>query len=157
MTALGWFLAGTACLWGATAWWQARPVQEAKAAALIVSQAGRDQAFLRLIREARTSVFLRTECLTLVPAGNELIQAIQRKVTVTVDLPLASGYGAEASHLPRLLMGQGAVVTFRGDPAANDRGTFLVVDGIRFLYSATPLTLNVPGAQVSYVAGPLER
>lgn len=157
MNALGWFVAGTACLWSAASWWRARPVREPKAAALVVSEAGRDQALLRFLQDARTSVFLRTECLTLNPAGNELLQALQRKVTVTVDLPLSSGYGAEASQLPRLLMGQGAVVTFRGDPTANDRGTFLVVDGNRFLYSAMPVILSVPGARVAYVAGPLGR
>jgi hypothetical protein len=108
-----------------------------------------------LIQEARTSVFLWTECLVLVPVGNELIQAIQRKVTVTVDLPLASGSSGEGSQLPRLLMEEGAFITFRGDQASNDRGTFLVVDGDRFLYSAMPLTLSLPGARVAYVSGPL--
>jgi hypothetical protein len=150
-----WFAAGTLFLWGAAGWcWiclETRPT----ASALIVSQAGRDQAVLRLIQEARTSIYLRTERLTMIPAGNELVQAIQRRAAVTVELPLGSGCDAEEARLPRILMEQGAVVSFRGDSAASDRGTFLVVDGHRFLYSATPLTLSVPGTRVSYVAGPL--
>ena len=150
-----WFAVGALFLWGVADWCRARMETRPKGSALIVSQVGRDKAILRMIQEARTSVYLRTERLTLVPAGSELLRAIQRKASVTIDLPLRSGCAAEAARLPYLLMEQGAVVSFRSDPAACDRGTFLVVDGARFIYSATPLTLSVPGAQVSYVTGPL--
>ena len=123
----------------------------------VMSQAGRDQAVIRLLQGARRSVYLRTEALALVPAGNELAQAFQRHASVTVELPLDAGFDPEKSRLPRILMELGAVVTFRSDATANYRGTLLVVDGDRFLYSASPLTLSPPGAMVSYVAGPVER
>lgn len=155
MSPLIWFAAGTLFLWGVADWCRARLGKISKPSPIIVSEAGRDQAILRLIQEARASVYLRTERLTLVPAGNELVQAIKRKTTVTVDLPLVAGCDIEAARLPRMLMKQGAVVSFRGDPIGSDRGTFLVVDGDRFLYSATPLTLGATGAPVSYVSGPL--
>jgi hypothetical protein len=152
---LGWgmgILAAT--LLGGIASWQAvRP--EPALASLVVSHAGRDQALIQLLQRARKSVYLRTEDLTLVPAGNELAQAIQRKVSVTVELPLDAGLSPVGSRLPRLLMGLGAVVSFRSDPAWNYRGTYLEIDGARFLYSASPLILNPPGALVSYVAGPI--
>jgi hypothetical protein len=157
MNPQAWFAVGALCLWSAADWCRTHMEAGTKASVLVVSQAGRDQAMLRLIREARTSVYLRTERLTLVPASNELVLAIQRKASVTVDLPLGPGCDAEGARLPRLLMEQGAVVTFRSDPGANDRGTFLVVDGNQFLYSATPLTLSMPGAQVSYVIGKLSK
>lgn len=157
MNAMVWFGAGTLCLWGAANLCRPRLETPPTASPLIVSQAGRDQAALRLIGEARTSIYLRTERLTLIPAGNELVQAIQRKAAVTLELPLGSGCDVEASQLPLILMEQGAVVSYRSDPAASGKGTFLVVDGNRFLYSAMPLTLCEPGAQVSYVAGPLGR
>lgn len=123
-------------------------------ATLVVSHAGRDQALLLLIQGARKTVYVRTEGLALVPAGNELAQAIQRKALVTVELPLGAGLSPEGSNLPRMLMGLGAIVTFRSDPSGNYRGTYVVVDGNRFLYSAAPLELSPPGALVSYVAGP---
>lgn len=157
MNPQAWFAAGTFCLGSLALWWQGYLVRPQQAVALTVSQTGRDQAILGLIQQARTSVYLRTESLTLVPAGNELVQALQRNVAVTVDLPLKAGFNAENSRLPRLLMAQGAVVTFRGDPALDDRGTFLIMDGGRFLYSGSPLTLSVPGARVAYVAGPFGR
>jgi hypothetical protein len=152
-----WFVVGMLFLWCGADWCRNHQGTPSEVSTLIVSQAGRDQAILRLIHEARISVYLRTERLTLVPAGNELVQAIQRKASVTVDLPVESGCDAEAARLPGLLMEQGAVVSFRGDPVASNRGTFLVVDGTRFLYSAMPLALSMPGAQVSYVIGPLGR
>jgi hypothetical protein len=119
----------------------------------IVSQAGRDQVLIRMLQGAKKSVYLRTEALALVPAGNELAQACQRSVVVTVELPLASGLIGEESRLPRILMDLGAVVIFKSDAVANYRGTYVVVDGTRFLYSAAPLGLSPPGALVSYVAG----
>ena len=119
----------------------------------IVSQTGRDQALIRMLQGAKKSVYLRTEALALVPAGNELAQACQRSVAVTVELPLASGLIGEESRLPRILMDLGAVVTFKSDAVVNYRGTYVVVDGTRFLYSAAPLGLSPPGALVSYVAG----
>jgi hypothetical protein len=152
---LGWgmgILAAT--LLGGIASWQAvRP--EPPPAALVVSQAGRDQALIQLLQGARKSVYLRTEDLALVPVGNELAQAVQRNAAVSVDLPLDAGLSPCGSRLPRLLMDLGAVVTFRSDPSGNYRGTYVVVDGTRFLYSAAPLGLSPPGTPVSYVAGPV--
>jgi hypothetical protein len=52
--------------------------------------------------------------------------------------------------------GSAAGATMAGG-AANYRGTLLVVDNTKFLYSAAPLTLNAPGAMVSCVMGPVER
>ena len=121
-----------------------------------VSQAGRDHAMIRMLQGARTSVYLRTESLTLTPVGNELAQAVQRKVPVTVELPLASGMSQVDSRLPRLLMDLGAVVTFKSDSALNYRGSYVVVDGHQFLYSATPLGFSPTGALVSYVAGEVD-
>ena len=123
----------------------------------IVSQAGRDQALIRMLQGAQRSVYLRTEALALVPAGNELAQALQRKVTVNMELPIDASLNAADSQLPRILMDLGAVVAFKSDTVGNYRGTLLVVDEARFLYSASPLTLSPPGAMVSYVSGPVER
>jgi hypothetical protein len=93
----------------------------------------------------------------LVPAGNELAQALQRKVTVNMELPLDASLNAAESQLPRILMDLGAMVAFKSDAAGNYHGTLLVVDEQQFLYSASPLTLSAPGAMVSYVVGPIER
>jgi hypothetical protein len=154
---LGWGMGIlVATLVGGIASWRALWPEPAPAA-LVISHAGRDQALVQLLQEARKSVYLRTEGLTLVPAGNELAQAVQRRAVVTVELPLVAGLGLEDSRLPRMLMELGAVVTFRSDPACNYRGTYLEIDGERFLYSASPLALNPPGALVSYVAGPIRR
>ena len=122
-----------------------RPVQ--------VSLAGRDHALIRFLRSARGSITVRTESLTLTPVGNELAQAVQRKASVAVELPLEAGLNPLESRLPRLLMELGAVVSFRSDPAASYRGAYVVVDGNRFFYSAAPLAPSPPGAQVSFVAG----
>jgi hypothetical protein len=110
-----------------------------------------------MLQDARKSVYLRTEVLTLVPAGNELAQALQRKVTVSMELPLDASLNGVGSQLPRILMDLGAVVTFKSDATGNYRGTLLVTDDRQFLYSASPLTLNAPGAMVSYVKGPIRR
>jgi hypothetical protein len=123
----------------------------------LLSQAGRDQAVIQMLQDTRTSVYLRTEGLTLVPVGNELAQALQRKVSVTMELPLNASLKCADSQLSRILMDLGAVVTFKSDAIGNYRGTLLVVDDRQFLYSASPLTLNTPGALVSYVVGPIER
>lgn len=123
----------------------------------LLSQAGRDQAVIRMLQGARKSVYLRTEALTLVPAGNELAQAVQRRVSVWMELPLEAGLNSAGSQLPRILMDLGAVVAFKNDASGNYRGTLLVVDDRQFLYSASPLTMNKSGAYVSYVAGPVER
>lgn len=136
---------------GITTW---SALQSARTPARIqVSQTGRDHALIRLLQSARTSVYLRTESLTLPPVGNELAQAVQRKVPVTVDLPLAAGTNPVECRLPRLLMDLGATVTFKSDPASNYRGSYMVVDGHKFQYSAAPLGYSPPGALVSYVAG----
>jgi hypothetical protein len=140
-------------LGGIASWQAARP--QAAPAALVVSHAGRDQALIHLLQGARKSVYLRTEGLELVPAGNELAQAVQRNAAVKLELPLNAGLSPEGSQLPRMLMEVGAVVTFRSDQACNYRGTYLEIDGERFLYSASPLIVNSPGALVSYVAGPM--
>jgi hypothetical protein len=50
-------------------------------------------------------------------------------------------------------MDLGEVVTFKSDPALNYRGSYVVVDGHRFLYSAAPLGFSPPRALVSYVVG----
>ncbi|WP_316411543.1 hypothetical protein [Mesoterricola sediminis] len=102
-------------------------------------------------------MYLRTEALALVPAANELAQALQRKVSVSVELPMAASLSGEGSQLPRILMDLGAVVVFKSDCAGNYRGTLLVVDDRQFLYSALPLTLSAPGAMVSYVEGAVDR
>jgi hypothetical protein len=95
--------------------------------------------------------------LALIPAGNELAQALQRKVSVTVELPLDASLNGVDSQLLRMLMDLGAVVAFKSDAIGNYRGTLLVVDNYHFLYSASPLTLSSPGALVSYVVGPIDR
>jgi hypothetical protein len=153
---LGWgmgLLAAT-FLGGMASWKVARP--QSTLPLVVVSHAGRDQALIQLLKGARKSVYLRTEALTLVPAGNELAQAVQRNAAVSVDLPLDAGLSPGGSRLPRMLMDLGAIVTFRGDPSGDYRGTYVVVDGARFLYSAAPLGLSPPGALVSYVAGPAQ-
>jgi len=142
-------------LGGLASWKTVRPL--AAAAALVVSHAGRDQALIQVLQGARRSVYLRTEGLSLIPAGNEIAQAVQRKVAVTVELPMDAALSPGGSQLPQLLMALGAVVVFRSDPAGNYRGTYLEIDGDRFLYSASPLGLNPPGAMVSYVSGPICR
>jgi len=142
-------------LGGIASWKAARP--EPAPAALVVSHAGRDQALIQLLQGARKSVYLRTESLALVPVGNELAQAVQRNAAVSVDLPLDAGLSPRGSRLPRILMDLGAIVTFQSDPSGNYRGTYVVVDGSRFLYSAAPLGLSPPGALVSYVTGPVRR
>ena len=119
---------------------------------ILVGQAGRDQALLRLIHGARRSIYLQTEQLTLVPVANELAQAVQRGVAVNLDLPLEVGSGN--SRLLRVLMQLGAVVAFKEDATGSIRGAYLEVDGQTFLYSAAPVTINVPGACVSFVTGP---
>jgi hypothetical protein len=91
-----------------------------------------------------------------VPAGNELAQALQRKVSVNIELPLDASLDAASSQLPRILMDLGAVVAFKSDATGNYRGTLLIVDDRQFMYSALPLTLSAPGARVSYVVGPVE-
>ena len=74
---------------GIASWNAVRP--QAAPVALVVSHAGRGQALAQLLQGARNSVYLRTEFLALVPAGNELAQAIQRKAFVAVELPLEPG------------------------------------------------------------------
>ena len=123
----------------------------------VLSQAGRDQAVIQMLQGARKSVYLRTEILTLVPAGNELAQALQRKASVSMELPLDASLNGAGSQLPRILMDLGAVVAFKSDATGNYRGTLLVVDDRQFLYSALPLTLSAPGTMVSFVTGPVER
>ena len=152
---LGWGMGilGATLLGGITTWQAVR--SEPAPAELVVSHAGRDQAVIQLLQGAQKSVHLRTGGLALVPVGNELAQAVQRNVAVSVDLPLDAGLSPGGSRLPRVLMDLGAIVTFRSDPSENYRGTFVVVDGTRFLYSAAPLGLSPPGALVSYVAGPV--
>ena len=123
----------------------------------VLSQAGRDQAVIQMLQGARESVYLRTETLALVPAGNELAQALQRNVSVSMELPLDASLSGAGSQLPRILMDLGAVVVFKSDATGNYRGTLLVVDDRQFLYSASPLTLSAPGVMVSYVVGPIDR
>ena len=122
-----------------------------------ISQAGRDKALLRLVQGARRTVYLRTERLSLVPAGNELAQAVQRGVAVNLELPLEAGSNADDARLPQLLMDLGAVVAFKGDASRSIRGAYLEVDGEVFLYSAAPAAVCLPGASVSFVSGPLNR
>ena len=123
----------------------------------IISQAGRDRAVVNLLQSAKKSVYLRTEGLTLVPVGNELAQAIQRQASITVELPLDVCLSPSDSRLPRIFMELGALVTFKSDPSSNYRGTLLVVDEAKFLYSASALTVSPSGTQVSYVMGQMER
>jgi hypothetical protein len=133
------------------------PHRGADEAQILVSQAGRDKELLRLIHGAKRVVYLRTERLTLVPAGNELGQAVQRGVAVSVELPLEVGSTVQDSRLPRILMDLGAVVAFKGDASNSIRGTYLEVDGEVFLYSAAPAELCLPGANVSFVRGQTSR
>lgn len=128
-----------------------------KAEPVVVSLSGRDQALVVLLRQAKKSVYLRTESLELIPAGNELAQARQRQILVTVDLPLQAGMAGMGSQLTRILMELGAIVTFRSDAALSYSGTYLEVDGESFLYSAHPLVQAPQGSRVSYVIGPLRR
>jgi len=50
-----WFAVGTLFLWGGADWYRTRLETRPTASALIVSQAGRDQAVLQLIQDARTN------------------------------------------------------------------------------------------------------
>lgn len=122
---------------------------------VLVSQAGRDQVLLGFIRGAKRTVYLRTERLTLVPAGNELGQALQRGVAVSLELPLEAVETAGDARLPQILMGLGAVVAFKGDASRSIRGAYLEVDGEKFLYSAASAANCFPGSYVSFVSGPI--
>lgn len=126
-------------------------------AQILISKAGRDQALLRLIQGAKRTVYLQTERLSLVPAGNELAQAVQRGVTVNLELPLEAGSNADDARLPQMLMDLGAVVAFKGDATRSIRGAYLEVDEEAFLYSAAPAAICLPGACVSFVSGPIRR
>jgi len=92
--------------------------------------------------------------LVLVPAGNELVQVVQRGVVVNVELPLEGCLRVGDSMLPRRLMDKGVVVTVKSDPSWKYKGVWLIVDQPKFLYSASPLFLCPPGASMSFVAGP---
>lgn len=126
-------------------------------APIVLSQAGRDQALIWMLKGARRTIYLRSKGLALVPVGNELAQALQRGTTVVVELPLCSATSCLDSRLATMIMELGAVVTFRDDAARQDQGTLLVIDGTRFLYSASPLILSSPGSEVSYVSWTVDR
>jgi len=121
----------------------------------VVSQSGRDQALIRLLQGAQRSVLMKVESLTLVPVGNELAQALQRKVSVNLELPLGAATDLEVSRIARLLMDLGAQVSFRGGSTERFRGALVVVDGDRFLYSAGPLERVAPDSEVAFVTGPV--
>lgn len=98
---------------------------------------------------------MKVESLTLVPVGNELAQALQRKVSVNLELPLGAATDLEVSRIARLLMDLGAQVSFRGGSTERFRGALVVVDGDRFLYSAGPLERVAPDSEVAFVTGPV--
>ncbi len=119
------------------------------------SMAGRDRAVVLALQGTRRSIYVRTERLSLVPVANELAQGLQRGVSVTVDLPLEAGWDRETSQVCRVLMGLGAVVTFREGATVTCRGAYLEMDGERFIYSATGLVPCPRCRAASYVLGPL--
>lgn len=123
---------------------------------VVVSQRGRDQEAFRLVQSAKRTITVRTECLSMLPFANELGQAQQRGVKVSVFLPIDDG--VRDARIGNFLSHVGAVVQWQGDSiTGNHRGAYLEIDGERFLYSAAPLTLAVPGANVGYVSGPISR
>lgn len=121
---------------------------------VVISQRGRDQEAFRMVKDAKRTIKVRTESLTMVPFANELAQAQQRGVKVFLDLPLEEGM--KDARLGLTLIDLGAVVQWKGDRVSGDhQGTYIEVDGERFLYSAAPLTPAIPGASVGYVCGPI--
>jgi len=113
---------GTALSLGAGGLTFCHSMRERRAPArTVVSQAGRDQAVILMLLGTRRNVYLRTEALALVPVGNELAQALQRKVSVNIELPLDASLNAGGSQLPRILMDLGAVVAFKSDASGNYR------------------------------------
>jgi len=116
----------------------------------LYSRSGRDRALIRQIRSAQQTVFVRTRRFALVPIANELLQVLQARKAVRLELPLG-----EAHHLEliQILMAQGAVVEWSSEPAAAYEGTYLLVDGQRALYSAAPLDYGIPGIPRSFMEG----
>lgn len=123
---------------------------------VVVSQRGRDQELFRLVKAAKRTITIRTECLGMVPLVNELGLAQQRGVKVSVFLPLDDGL--KDARLGAALISLGSLVQWKEDlNGGSYRGAYLEVDEDRFLYSAAPLTPVAPGASVSYVSGPISR
>lgn len=134
---------------GAVSTWKAKRLEGAP---LVVSQRGRDQEAFNLVKQAKRTITVRTESLTMVPFVNELAQAQQRGVKVSVLLPLEAG--VKDDRLGNLLMSIGAVVQWKEDGnSCSYKGAYIEVDEERFLYSAVPMKPVVPGASVSFVSG----
>lgn len=121
----------------------------------VYSRAGRDKALLNLIEGAERTIYIRTERLNLVAVTNALLQRIQdkqRRVTVRVELPM--GYSSDL-RLVQVLLDTGATVELSSEPGPAYQGTYLLVDGHRFLYSAAALDLAPPGTPRAYVESEL--
>lgn len=123
-----------------------------RAPAPVFSRAGRDRALLQHIRSARQTVYVRTRRFALVPVANELLQALQQRKAVQLELPLGEAHHPE---LVQLLMEHGAVVQLSSEPAAAYEGSYVLVDGRRALYSAAPLDYGVPGIGRSFLEATL--
>jgi hypothetical protein len=138
---------------GFTTW---RASRENRVAPAELHQSGRDQALIDFIKCAKKSVLVRTDSLTLVPVGNELGLAQQRGVPVTMDFPVEAGEVGRDTRLVRVLIELGATASFKSDSTWNYSGAYVVVDGSRYFYSASPLDQCPKGARVSFVVGPLK-
>lgn len=144
---------GSLMFGGFTTW---RASRENRVAPAELHQSGRDQALIDFIKCAKKSVLVRTDSLTLVPVGNELGLAQQRGVPVTMDFPVEAGEVGRDTRLVQVLIELGATASFKTDSTWNYSGAYVVVDGTRYFYSASPLDQCPKGARVSFVVGPLK-
>lgn len=119
------------------------------------SAEGRDAALVNLVHQAKRTIYVRTADLNLTPLVNELGQLQQGGVQVTVDLPMDAGREKHGAALSEYLMQTGAVVQFGSSSPFSYEGAYVLVDGSRFLYSASPLAFAPPGAPRSFVVGTL--
>lgn len=140
-------------LFGGVSTW--RVTHENRTVPAQLYQAGRDQALIEFIRSAKKSVVVRTDSLTLVPVGNELGLVQQKGVPVSMEFPVEAGDIGRDTRLVQVLMELGATASFKSDSTWNYKGAYVVVDGLRYFYSASPLDQCPKGARVSFVVGPL--
>jgi len=140
---------------GGLAWFKGHPNTAAKPQT-VLSQSGRDMALVQAIRDAKKSIFVRTQGFALVPVANELLQAQQRGVAVRLELPPPPRDISEG-RLVEILADHGAIFQFGPGPIQSFEGTLVVIDdhetSQQWLYSAAPLTYVVPGTARSYVRG----
>lgn len=128
--------------------WQGPP---APAVASYYSQSGRDAALMALIKSANKTVYVRSASLDCAPIANELLQKQQNGVAVHLELPLRGSTNTEV--VINALAQKGGTFELSGEPVLAYEGTYVLVDGHEWLYSAAPLSYGAPGAPRSYVRG----